>query len=387
MQDRTNWRAVWLLAAFVTVLSAVAPVGQGEAQSGRQLRRRLNRIENQKAHIRSRLRDAKDNQLTARNELTVAQRDLAEEERQLRAAESELAGTRASIRRVKKDLANTEATLDRHRHEMEQRILVMYKAGTPTYLEVLLNATDFSDFVNRVEFNSRVAAEDTSRLQAMLEYQQRRERQRAQLRSKEAEQAALRTRVKKERDEVARKKQVAAQLLKKANTDRATYERQLAEMEAASAAVGRMLASLRSGSGVGGAYAGKWAGTFAWPLHGRITSPFGMRIHPILGTRRMHTGVDIAAPGGTPIRAAADGRVVSAGWNGAYGVCVIIDHGSGKATLYGHLQGGSLQVCTGQNVSRGQTIGRCGSTGWSTGNHLHFEVRQNGSPVNPMNYL
>ena len=101
----------------------------------------------------------------------------------------------------------------------------------------------------------------------------------------------------------------------------------------------------------------------------------------------MHTGVDIAAPGGTPIRAAADGRVVSAGWNGAYGVCVIIDHGSGKATLYGHLQGGSLQVCTGQNVSRGQTIGRCGSTGWSTGNHLHFEVRQNGSPVNPMNYL
>lgn len=127
------------------------------------------------------------------------------------------------------------------------------------------------------------------------------------------------------------------------------------------------------------------AGRFQWPVNGVITSGFGYRTHPVLGTRRLHAGVDFGAPAGTPIVAVADGRVVSAGWHGGYGNAVVIDHGAGLATLYGHQS--RLAVAGGARVSRGQVIGYVGSTGMSTGAHLHLEVRRDGVPVEPMGFL
>ncbi len=122
-------------------------------------------------------------------------------------------------------------------------------------------------------------------------------------------------------------------------------------------------------------------------MKGRIKSPYGMRQHPITGRRTLHTGIDIEGAGGTPIRAAAAGRVISAGWRGAYGVCVVLDHGSDISTLYGHCQADSLQVSKGQTVARGDVLARCGATGFATSDHLHFEVRRDGRPVDPMGYL
>ena len=387
MLRQTEHYRLRLLLMFVLAANLLLLVVHADAQSRSSLTRQLRGIESRKSAVRNRLRDVKNDQLNARNNLVVAQRDLAEAERQLRTAERRLEYTRATIRRVKAELAATEATLDRHKAEMQRRIVVTYKAGVPSYLEVLLNATDFSDFATRADFNRRIASEDTRLLQAMIDYQQRREKQQEQLRSVECEQVELRRKITSQRDQVAKKKAVAGQLLAKANSDRATLERQLAEMEAASKNIEGLLSRLPSGTGQAGSYQGKWAGTFDWPLRGRLTSPFGYRMHPILGYRKMHTGIDIAAPGGTPIKAAAAGRVVHAGWKGAYGVCVIIDHGSGMSTVYGHMRSGSLKVSSGQVVSRGQVIGGCGTTGLSTGNHLHFEVRTNGRLVNPIDYL
>jgi murein DD-endopeptidase MepM/ murein hydrolase activator NlpD len=116
-----------------------------------------------------------------------------------------------------------------------------------------------------------------------------------------------------------------------------------------------------------------------------VVSPFGYRIHPIYGDRRLHTGVDFDASEGTPIHAAESGTVVSAGWMGGYGNATIIDHGNGLATLYAHQS--AILVSGGQHVTRGQVIGRVGCTGACTGPHLHFEVRVNGTPVDPMPYL
>jgi murein DD-endopeptidase MepM/ murein hydrolase activator NlpD len=130
----------------------------------------------------------------------------------------------------------------------------------------------------------------------------------------------------------------------------------------------------------------KAPGKLIMPVPGApITSPFGYRIHPIYGTSILHTGIDYGADEGTPIRAAADGVVVSAGWYGGYGNATIIDHGGGIATLYGHQS--VLGVSAGQKVTQGQTIGRVGCTGDCTGPHVHFEVRVNGDPVNPAGYL
>lgn len=127
------------------------------------------------------------------------------------------------------------------------------------------------------------------------------------------------------------------------------------------------------------------SGTFIWPCNGPITSPFGYRTHPIFGTTIYHSGIDIGVDYNTPIHAADGGTVILAGWCGGYGNAVIIDHGNGLQTLYGHNT--SVAVSEGQTVSQGQVIAYSGSTGYSTGPHCHFEVRRNGEAVDPMGYL
>lgn len=134
-------------------------------------------------------------------------------------------------------------------------------------------------------------------------------------------------------------------------------------------------------------YEGSWSGSLGKPVSGPITSRYGMRRHPITGTMRFHDGVDISAGRGTAIHCAADGRVISTGWKGPYGLTVIVDHGSGVQTMYAHCQRGSVQVSPGQTVSRGQTLAGVDSTGWSTGNHLHFTVFKNGRHVNPLSSM
>ena len=122
-----------------------------------------------------------------------------------------------------------------------------------------------------------------------------------------------------------------------------------------------------------------------WPVAGSIRSGFGWRIHPIFGVRRFHSGVDLAAPHGTLIKAGDGGQVIQAGYSGGYGYSITLYHGGGFATRYAHLS--SIRCAVGQFVERGQVIGLVGSTGWSTGPHLHFEVRINGGPQNPLQYL
>jgi murein DD-endopeptidase MepM/ murein hydrolase activator NlpD len=122
-----------------------------------------------------------------------------------------------------------------------------------------------------------------------------------------------------------------------------------------------------------------------WPARGIVTSPFGWRIHPIFGTREFHTGIDIGGPSGAPVAAAYPGTVQFVGWKGGYGRLVIVYHGGGLETAYSHLSAASVQP--GAHVEQGQEIGRIGSTGWSTGPHLLFEVFENGIPRDPAGYL
>ncbi len=149
------------------------------------------------------------------------------------------------------------------------------------------------------------------------------------------------------------------------------------ELQATSAALTAKIQAAQAARPTGGGSPS--ASGLIWPVLGPVTSPFGVR------WGRMHEGIDIAAPVGTAIRAAAGGTVIHAGWLGGYGNLVIIDHGNGIATAYGHQS--SVAVGSGQAVAQGQTIGYVGSTGHSTGPHLHFEVRVNGAPVDPLGYL
>jgi murein DD-endopeptidase MepM/ murein hydrolase activator NlpD len=126
-------------------------------------------------------------------------------------------------------------------------------------------------------------------------------------------------------------------------------------------------------------------GAVGWPVSGPITSPFGMRFDPVQHHYQLHSGIDVAAPQGVTISAASEGKIIFAGWYGGYGNAIIIDHGGGISTLYGHCS--QIFVGVGQEVQRGQAIGAVGMTGDATGPHVHFEVRVNGKPVDPMSYL
>jgi murein DD-endopeptidase MepM/ murein hydrolase activator NlpD len=176
-----------------------------------------------------------------------------------------------------------------------------------------------------------------------------------------------------------------ARLLTQVQKERRLQEQELDELEQDSAVIEQRLKAeyRRRASNRGrGRYRLRWSGTFSVPSHGPITSGFGYRIHPILKRRRMHSGIDFGAPMGSPIYAAAAGEVFHAGWLGSYGRYIVILHGDSISTLYGHCS--VLEVQPGQYVRRGQVIGRVGSTGFSTGPHLHFEVREDGVPIIPM---
>jgi murein DD-endopeptidase MepM/ murein hydrolase activator NlpD len=170
-----------------------------------------------------------------------------------------------------------------------------------------------------------------------------------------------------------------AEVLDDRNAAREQYEDAVAQLEAESA----RLQGLIQGSGSTGS--GQYGGELFWPTNGPIVSGFGYRTHPVYGTTRFHAGVDIDGACGQPIFAAEDGTVLSAGYNGGYGNATVIDHGGGLSTLYAHQS--SIGVSSGQKVGRGQQIGLVGTTGLSTGCHLHFEVRVNGEPVDPVPYL
>ncbi len=379
MMNIPNRKLIISIIAAIIVGIAVLPVGPQAA--GESLWDKLRGSRSRETKIKRELREIKERQREAYTELVTAQQELERSEVRLRTARNKLAATREELDETRKQLSETKAELDQHQTAMQQRILAIYKAGQPTYVEVVLQATSFEDFSNRAAITRRMATADQDLLMHLVAEKQTYERQKAQLEEKEREEKALEAKIEQHRDEVAARKAKAQRLAHKANTDRAEAERQLAAMEAASRQIEYMLAQRQRGSS-GRRYAGKWSGRLRRPVSGGyISSPFGWRIHPITHTRRFHDGVDIAVPTGTAIRAADKGLVVYAGWYGVYGKTVLIDHGSGLSTMYAHCS--RTAVSPDDVVSRGQVIGYVGSTGWSTGPHLHFGVRKYGKPIHP----
>jgi murein DD-endopeptidase MepM/ murein hydrolase activator NlpD len=352
--------------------------------SGQGLRSRLQANREQKQAVQERLQVIKAEQDKRRGLLNATRRQTARAKEAYNTAKSDLEDTRDRRVSAQKQLRDCETRLKRHDAAVCSRLKAMYEIGEPSYLEVLLNATTFSDFVERADNMQRIAEQDANLLIDYVNQKKAAEKLRNQLleqEAREAEQARALYRKKAEYESQASKVQW---LLLRANSERAAAERELAELEQASNEIAEMLRRVQSGAeGTSARYSGSWSGWGSAPITSgyRFSSGFGWRIHPITGRRSFHDGVDMACGYGTPIHAAAAGLVIHAGWYGPYGIAVVIDHGSGWGTLYGHCS--SLAVSAGQSVSAGQVIGYVGSTGYSTGPHLHYSVRRNGSPVAP----
>ena len=296
-------------------------------------------------------------------------------------------------------LAAAQKTLKLHDDMLKRRLVDSYEHGDSGYLAVLLASKSFSDFVERWQdlrlliaanqravherkaAETRVAAAQAG-LQAtqaeLVAQQQAQQRAQNQLNTLADERSNLVAVAEDQRHhiagEVAEIEDLNAQQEAELQNMIVERQRQLeAEREAARRAAG-IVGQTTTAPGVLG-----------WPVSGTITSPFGYRRNPFGGGMEFHQGLDIAAPMGTTVTAAAAGTIISAGWYGGYGNYILIDHGGGMATGYGHLS--QIFVSAGQQVQKGQAIGAVGSTGMSTGPHLHFEVRMNGKPSDPAAYL
>ena len=336
---------------------------------------------------------------------------VAELDTRLRQTQTELRAAQSRLSALVARQRTTEIKLDEARKQMaaaedalRQQAIAAYtgRSDAGRLTDVFLHAGDVGVVANRQSYLRAVAATQADLLVAK---EQLRDRTNDLLESLVAERGAAEaerdviaertSRAQSERDaQAAVRYQVNVEianydlLLKEIIGRQDEFEGQARELEAQSNAIAESLGRRQSSSSSSSASASSSSGSgrLGAPLASvRISSSFGWRIHPIFGSRRLHTGADLSASSGTPIRAAADGTVVSAGWLGGYGNATIIDHGGGLATLYGHQS--ALLVREGQDVERGQVIGRVGCTGTCTGPHLHYEVRINGNPVDPAPYL
>ncbi len=290
-------------------------------------------------------------------------------------------------------LAAAERSLRLHDELLKRRLVDIYENGDLTYLNTLVASRSFSDFVERWEDlrlliaanertvrSRKVAERRVAAIEAELE------RTRMELQQEETAQDEARSQLNSLADE-------RRNLVQLASVQRRSVASQVAEIESLSASEEASLESLilereremaaehRAAGIAGGVETQGGLGSFSWPVTGTITSPFGWRSNPFGGAPEFHQGLDIAAPSGTTVTSAASGTVIMAQWYGGYGNYILIDHGGGYSTGYGHLS--AIYVSVGQSVQRGQAIGAVGSTGQSTGPHLHFEVRIAGKPVDP----
>ncbi|MEN6389619.1 MAG: peptidoglycan DD-metalloendopeptidase family protein, partial [Syntrophomonas sp.] len=260
----------------------------------------------------------------------------------------------------------------------------IYEGGTVSYLQVLLSSTSINDFLTRYDMLKAIVDEDVRLITSINQERKALDTKKSDLdvKLKEAERTQLL--YQQQQTDLAEQKKNKKTLLSSVDQEKDKLQAALDELEQSSRNLESYIRSRRSGGG-GGSSVG--TGSMTWPCPGytTVTSPYGMRYHPILKVRKMHTGVDLNAPGGAQIVAADSGTVICAAWQTGYGKTIIIDHGNGTSTLYGHLD--DYAVSDGDTVKKGQTIGYADSTGWSTGNHLHFEVRINGSPTSPLSYL
>jgi murein DD-endopeptidase MepM/ murein hydrolase activator NlpD len=372
-----NRRALrWLIIA-ASVLVFILPPGADSTAQARSSRssRSYSSIQRQKRNIEAKLRKLRQQQASVKDQMkdldyrsNVLDTNLTKVSHDLRVMQDQLTTAKNNLDELENELAKRKALV-------AERVNSVYMQGELTYLDLLFNAQTFREFINHAFYLNLIFEKDQELFQSISVKKLQVEEDEQKLQFSVTAIASSREKLKEQQAEVASVRQEKAALIRVIARDKALTEQQYQEILEESRRVSQFL---QTTSG----YTGKWTGRFLKPVPGRIGSGFGMRMHPIAHVYRMHTGVDIGAAYGTPIHAGGDGKVVSAGWRGGYGNAVIIDHGGGVATLYAHCS--HFAVSVGEIVKAGQVIAYVGSTGYSTGPHLHFEVRVHGEPVDPL---
>ena len=392
LNRRTAVAGVILAAAALTAVAVSPPHSRGQTLASINSRLEATRAKLEGARGREQVLTTTISSLSSRIRTLGAQ--IAALQRREARAQAVLDRRRAELARVKARYDAEYARYVRLRKELAKaqavlaaRLVAIYKTDAPDLLEVVLEADGFSDLLVRADYLNRINEQDNEivgRVKALKDESQRKkellealkeraEAAVAEIAAKRRELAETRASIQSSRADLASARSAKHNSLSHVREHKHELEGDLAALEAASARVTAQLQGAPAGPVRHG------GGGYIWPVNGPVVSGFGMR------WGRLHAGVDISAPSGTPIRAAASGTVAMAGSVGGYGNYTCINHGGGVATCYAHQT--SIGVSVGQSVRQGQVIGTVGCTGHCFGPHLHFEVRVNGQPVDPMGYL
>lgn len=383
-------KIIAIFTGLLILLSGFSISSGPQELQGQSLEEELQKIKEEREEAQKKIEEVKKTERHYIGEVSKVEEQLLGALSELDGFNTQLADAKSVVDRTTIELVLREEELKKIEDELTEKITILnnrvaeiYKKGN-NILEVLLKAENFIEFISRMKLMNLFAQQDTDNVldikdkrnatlgikksiidlrEQQKEHKEKIERLVAQAEAKTAEVEDL----------YGEKKDLLYQTRANKNALLAMEK----DLEIREAEVTRILESYKYGTAP--------SGKFMWPVAGSLRSGFGWRFHPIFGTNRFHSGIDLTAPHGTLVKAGDGGQVIQAGYFGGYGYSVMLYHGGGFATWYAHLS--SIRCAVGQFVARGQVIGLVGSTGWTTGPHLHFEVRINGAAQNPLQYL
>lgn len=366
------------------VLGMLIPFTYANTQSQLdEAKKQLEAIEQEKKSIQSQISSLANQQKTVEQEIVLLNKQIENTQAEITAISNVITGLDEQIAIEEDNLEKATIKMEEQYESFKTRTRVMYEGGETTYLDILLASENFFDMLSRMEISKQIIEYDKNLFTEYTNNAKLVEQTKINLETNRAEQATMKSNLDSQKatlqanTEASEKKM--RELVASENSAKVAYtDIEKAEQEA-SALVAQYAKELSTGDYVGG--------TYTWPLPGytRISSPFGPRTHPVTGVvNSNHKGIDLPAPSGTPVVAANAGTIIVSKYSSSYGNYVMVDHGGGNVTLYAHLSKRSVEV--GDVVGKGSTVGLVGTTGMSTGNHLHFEIIENGTHKNPMNY-
>ncbi len=347
-------------------------------------------LQTQRSELQNQLDEANGQLEDVQSNLSENLQQVEKLDSRIETAEKELAEQESKITELKESISKLETELntitekyDKQVELFKQRMVAIYIAGDTQYLDVLLNSSSLSDFISSYYIISQLTQIDEELINNLETKKKSMDLSMQKLENEKKELATIVENQTRTTRTLQNTKKMRENFIAKLSDEEKNLQEKIDEINQQYDIVNQQILALAQ-QGIDTAYIG---GKLEWPVPGytRITSKFAMRVHPITGQYKLHTGVDIGAPEGANFVAANDGIVVKAELNAAYGNMVIIDHGGGISTLYAH--GSAILVEVGQSVKRGDSILKVGSTGYSTGPHAHFEVRINGVATDPLPYI
>ena len=340
----------------------------------------LSDVLKEKEKVAQELKEVKQEKSDAQKSITKIENQIAIAESEINNLDNQINDLESEVKKLEEDLVIAEEDCQKQQELLDKRVIALYKSGKTSYIEVLLASEDISDFLSRYYIVGKIAENDQKLLSDLENLKQSIENKKGELstkllaiedakKSKEVKLTNLNNNKVEKNNLINELTQEEKELQKKQNQLDSEYNKLKDE------------ANKKASTSKNSKYTG---GTMTWPVpsSSTITCYYGMRKHPITGVYKLHTGIDIGAPTGSNIVATADGTVIQRGSSTAWGNYIAVDHGGGVVTFYAHAS--SLVASMGQKVTKGQVIAKVGSTGYSTGPHLHFEIRINGSTINPL---